>query len=407
MDWKEIQLLVESGAVESDILEFKREPPSNSKDRPGWDPPTGKLLDYARNSLLEETIAFANGGGGTLIIGISESDDIPHRATAIVSVAGSADLANRLNNQVRDCVEPPLHSARFEALRSPDDKQELVIATIGASPSAPHRLKASGASKEAYVRRNDRCETMTMREIQETTIARRSASARLEARAELARREWRTTLNARYSSMPNDAVIGIWIHCSPIIEDLELPEVDNIQQLFQSLPTPRYRFGAGHFEAGFPGLGWNFAHVLGGIRCTSEDPGAFLERTMYRTGIVEYRYSAKAYQARPILFPNWLIFLTANAVRELDLLRTASRAPSTEYAIRINIDCSTTELPLGLLGGMSYGETRLIRQLPLDLGPYSISASAGSREVVAVLLRDVTNAAGRPFRMEEFDLTQP
>ena len=125
-----------------------------------------QIGDRARNKVLEEAVAFANAHGGALLIGIKESDTKPPVAAEIKPLPRCAELAERLGLMFRECVEPQL--PWLEVFGVPiEGKNGVVVIRVGRSRLAPHRVKPTHVCP---VRRADRCDSMTMREIQDMTL---------------------------------------------------------------------------------------------------------------------------------------------------------------------------------------------------------------------------------------------
>ena len=128
--------------------------------------------------VLEEVTAFANAFGGTLLLGIRESDVRPSVAEAIEPLPKCAELSERLKLMFRDCVESPLPLFEIAGVPIQEDSGVVVI-RIGQSRVAPHRVKTT---LRCPIRRQDRCENMTMREIQDMTLNVSKGLERLERR---------------------------------------------------------------------------------------------------------------------------------------------------------------------------------------------------------------------------------
>src|SRR3954471_1277466 len=84
----DLDTLIAREARETSELEFKGELPFKSErgqpqtqDRWVWK--GDRVGDYARDQLLTELIAFANADGGTLVLGLQETDDEPRRANRL------------------------------------------------------------------------------------------------------------------------------------------------------------------------------------------------------------------------------------------------------------------------------------------------------------------------------------
>ena len=108
----DLQALIDSSVQEDERIEFKR---GLSAEKGQVDPwyNGGKLGKKAKTEILEESVAFANAFGGTLILGIEEkkSPNGPGVANKISSIPRCAELASSLELIFRDCVEPHIPGA--------------------------------------------------------------------------------------------------------------------------------------------------------------------------------------------------------------------------------------------------------------------------------------------------------
>ena len=161
-----VQTLVENEVPEGQYLECKEKPPAKGAAHLDWMDENGKLKDRARNKVLEESTAFANAYGGTLVLGIKESTTKPPKAVGITPIEDCAELAARLRLAFRDCVEPELPQLEIRPIPA-NGQKGVVLIRVGRSRRAPHRVIPTG---NCPIRRADRCEKMTMREIQDLTL---------------------------------------------------------------------------------------------------------------------------------------------------------------------------------------------------------------------------------------------
>lgn len=73
LDLDDIKRLITEQVPEDNGIEYKEELPANKVTDP-WIQGENKIGEKARNEILEEIVAFSNGHGGMLFLGISESD---------------------------------------------------------------------------------------------------------------------------------------------------------------------------------------------------------------------------------------------------------------------------------------------------------------------------------------------
>ena len=162
---EDIEELIASQVLEGERIEFKERLPVSKQGKDQWGK-GGDISDRARNTILEEVVAFANAYGGTLILGVAESKTKPSAAQKIVPIERCAELADRLALVFRNCVEPQLPSIEIASVLTNGDAGVVVLRTPN-SRMAPHRV---APTRKCTVRRGDRCEELTMREIQDMTI---------------------------------------------------------------------------------------------------------------------------------------------------------------------------------------------------------------------------------------------
>ena len=161
-----VQRQLDEALPEGEHLEFKEALSGKNNSPDGWMSGKDKIGDGARNKILEEVTAFANAYGGTLILGVKESSAKPPVGVRIFPVPRCSELAERFRLAFRDCVEPQL--PQLEITEVPvKGKDGVIVFRTGRSLSAPHRVKTT---LKCPIRRADRCEAMSMREIQELTL---------------------------------------------------------------------------------------------------------------------------------------------------------------------------------------------------------------------------------------------
>ena len=163
---EDISDLCARSAYESPVLEFKQELPGE-RGRPDPWITGGNFTYYARDRLLREIVAFANAQGGTLILGIEETEDNPPRAAATQPIPRISDLAMRLEEAARACIDPRLPALQARGIEMDNAGRGVVIFRVTPSPSGPHRVASDG---HAFIPRGASSVKMTMREIQDLTL---------------------------------------------------------------------------------------------------------------------------------------------------------------------------------------------------------------------------------------------
>jgi hypothetical protein len=167
LTFEDMNRVVSEQVQEGSQVEFKGALPAKGSAVDPWVLGKDQVGEFARNKLVEEVIAFANAYGGWLFLGVDETSTKPARASAVVPIRDCAELAERLGLMCRDCIEPKLPVLELAGVSVAADGAGTVVFHVPRSRMAPHRHTVT---KECYIRRADRTEKMTMREIQDLTL---------------------------------------------------------------------------------------------------------------------------------------------------------------------------------------------------------------------------------------------
>jgi hypothetical protein len=175
---------------------------------------SGKPLgEHGRDKLLEEVVAFGNGQGGRLFLGMDEEDDTT-LAKAICPLPRIADLATRFHDCLLSCVEPQLPQVAVCSIETDGQGGGILVIEVQSSRLAPHRVIGT---REIPIRRGDKCMSMTMPEVHEMVLrnARRfdEVRATLTSRIEELEPDFSAFLMSRIDTkiFGGDEDIGIWL----------------------------------------------------------------------------------------------------------------------------------------------------------------------------------------------------
>jgi hypothetical protein len=125
--------VIEAEKPEGVDIEYKRDPYGGS--------------DADKKEALKDITSFANTNGGHLIIGMDETGGIPN---AMVGVAESETLIQRLESLMRDGVEPRLVGVRTRPIPL-EHGGAVIVVRIPRSWNPPHRVR-TGNSNRFWVR---------------------------------------------------------------------------------------------------------------------------------------------------------------------------------------------------------------------------------------------------------------
>ena len=225
---EDIESLIDEEVPEGEKIEYKSGLPSESGTTDSWVSRKGTIGKYAKKRILEETVAFANAYGGALVLGIEESGTVPPVAKKISPVPRCTELAKRFEHVFRDQVEPGL--SRIEILPVPTDGDSgVIIFRVGRSRLGPHRVKDGLACP---IRRSDRCEKLTMREIQDMTLNMARGMERTEGRLSVGEQRFKKEFQGLETP---DNAWGLRFTAVPVIDEIRFDSVFENNSIVQEL----------------------------------------------------------------------------------------------------------------------------------------------------------------------------
>ena len=353
----DLNALINLRVQEDERIEFKRDlPAEKGQEDPWYD--DGKLGKKAKIAILEESVAFANAFGGTLILGIDEqeSENGPGAANKISPIPRCANLASSLELIFRDCVEPHIPGLEIIPIKTQDDAGVVVI-RVGRSRLAPHRVKPSLVCP---IRRSDRCEKMTMREIQDLVLNLARGTEKLDTllteRSERFKEEIPETLDSF------TGIIGIRATAAPLGEEVWFDYSHKALRDDLAWHSVLAHSGDDFCELGggeskIPASTNDWRPILRGARMGGFDHASNYTKKLYReihcNGLVELglvssrsrslfftTHTPHEYDVSPednggILPAEWLITIFANLLVWIDRLRNHAGAPVAEYALEL------------------------------------------------------------------------
>ena len=337
----DIESLIASNVPEGEQIEFKKSLSTKGYTADPWEDGKNKIGDRAKDALLKEAVGFANAYGGAVLLGIRESEAKPPVAAKIVPIQRCADLAERLKLVFRDRVEPQL--PRIDIFAVPTEGENgVVIIRVGRSRLAPHRVTRTLVCP---IRRADRCEEMSMREIQDMTLNVSRGLERLERQlsehSERFRQEFKRLQN------PGNAW-GIRLTAAPVGDEIRIDRVFRQGGISEEFNEPWHKVLQG--ENSFVGLEsmdmlpnyWQ--PRLRSARAERElNFPNNLRHNSYRElhwdGLIELGFvSCRGEKSNPFpLLPGLPIEMFANLAVWADCIRRKSLAPTAEYALEFEV----------------------------------------------------------------------
>ena len=357
--------------------------------------------------ILEEAVAFANAHGGALLLGIKESESKPPTAADISPVPRCAELAERLK-----LIFPrPRRTAAsvLDIIAVPTkDESGVVITRVGRSRNAPHRDKKTLVCP---IRRADRCEEMSMREIQDMTLNVSRGLERLDKR--LMERSEHFQQEFKRLKTPNDAY-GIRMTAASVDNEIWFDRVFHqrtikveLDRQWHTIVRPsneNRRDFVFDYPGELPPRYWR--PILRGARAELDNDYAltglpyYAYKELHCDGLLEFGFVTSNTQCFP---PNWPIVIFLNLAIWAEYVRNQADAPTAEYALEVEIcvrggniavrNPSATRPPSEILQS---GTTRFPR--------YSLGDSDEILELLRFFYRDFWNNLGQDYSYDENEL---
>lgn len=402
IDSNDIRRLVHEEVRESTEVEFKSSLPAKDGRQDPWMKGENKIGDRARNELLEEIIAFANAYGGHLIIGISETSDKPPRASDVIPLPQCIELADRLRLQCRDCLDPKIPQIEITGVPVKSNGAGVVICRVPKSLMAPHR---HSITKECYIRRADRSEKMSMREIQDLTLqlergitAIENSFSTREALFETKFQNWkRSVVQPHYVS---HRVLGMRATLVPMTP-VSIPLIHS-----NSAAKPSFHFFDGSidkdpqktlnikFPIPKPVCSW-MPRLRSSIREFGTDDFKVVQE-VYANGLIEQSvYVRYGYSETYYISPEWVVCLFANSLCSAEKFRQAAGATTIEYGLEIELAVPDKAVPIDPYGGSRSG--RSVSCFPIGrtkFPRYSVREPQQYQQLTNIFIQDFWNASG-------------
>lgn len=258
---EDIQALINSGVSEGPRLEFKRDLHGNK--------------DADRKEFAADVSAFANAGGGDLIIGISDEGDSEAGAQLCgIEIADADALVRRIIDFLRSAFQPQIIGIRVRWIPM-NEAQGVLLIRIPRSWQSPHRATACGGS-HFYVRTENGRHQMSVDELRHAFLRGDEVAQRMRK----FRQDRLALLEADEGPLPMEKQQShLVLHFLPYASFAEHFSVDFEQNQYNSINP----LGA---------TGCNTIYSLDGLvrysgpEYPSEPARAFT--TLFRSGVVEF-----------------------------------------------------------------------------------------------------------------------
>lgn len=403
----DIESLIDSQVPESEQIEFKESLPARKNSTAPWIEGNNTIGNQAKDKILEEVVAFANAYGGVCLLGIKESSTKPPVAAEISPIPRCAELAERLKLVFRDCVEPQLPQIEIIPIKT-DDENGVIIIRVGQSRLAPHRVTRTLVCP---IRQSDRCEKMTMRQIQDLTLNISRGLERLERR--LSERSERFHQEFERINEPEKA-FGIRATAMPVGDEIPFDRVFHHGRIIENLSEPwrsalQSKDGTRIYDAQ-NNRPTHWRPILRGARAeyfSEENHPQKVSEQIYREihcdGLIELGHvsgpTPLPERQDLFLFLNMPPILFVNLIAQVLRVRNQAGVPMAEYAVEVEINVR------GVPVTVTWSDS-LISLGKLDPGMitfprYSLGDSNEGNDLLNLFWRDFWNSFGQDIGPEE------
>ena len=305
----------------------------------------------------------------------------------------------------RDCIEPPLQTLEISGIPIGEKGEGVVAFYVPQSHAGPHRHVQT---RECYVRRADRSEKLTMREIQDLTLNLERGTAAIQKAFKKRRKTFEAKFQAVLTKANDDQEhFGVRVTAIPLsplrvgnVHKIEVvrPTPDEIAAELNGCPVklgvPDPRYGSHpEWKPILRGTSASFStNTLNGALCVK------IELT--QEGLVEYTL---VYLAEPlhVFFPAWFMCLVSNAFCSVERFRNYAKMPGVKYAVEAEVIPTKNPTGEGRIRIHAYNDTNVEKEHcalaklpndPIQFPQYSLGSSEGFQELAARIDRDFWNA---------------
>ncbi len=344
---------------------------------------------YARDEILAEVVAFANAQGGTVVVGIDQSEDPPPKANRLVPLPRIAQLAERFEDAARSTIDPPLQRIYIKAVETGSEGAGVLVIRTPASLSAPHRLSTT---RTCYVRRQASTVSMSMREIQDMTLNVARGVAGIDAAFEKRRDaygKWSRSLGA---------IAGFHITALPLAQLPDPGRLFGKSDIWPNDAPYLATIGNSRKEIRLPIA--NFG-ARPGLRCLVKE---YVSQTRlpYRweiaqSGLIDLCFAkCEDTQSDGLNFyHSQVVAGAAHVMKMISNFRTLVGVPEADYALELQITPLKTD-PLPRYIGMrnQYRDEEFDLSMNIDLPRTSVGLATEFDDVLTAINTDIFDALG-------------
>ena len=328
------------GWPESAIVEFKKDLPTKEGRPDSWYA-GGGIGGYAKQAIFKEVVALANSSGGHVILGVKETSEKPAAAESINPIPRCADLAERLDRAAQS-IDPPIMGLGVVGVPMSEEGSGVVIFRVPASISAPHR----SIDKDCYVRRGTSSVPVSMREIQEMTVASLRREDRINARFSRAASDFARWVEVIPSNVP--LVVGLRITAVASGSSFNLGRLFSKAGLLPQKQSYKLRVGNNPSEAHVYRMPHSERPIVRGTRWSDNSERTRID--LYSDGTVDIGIKIPPSEGLTILPIEWVLAYLVTALKAAHSLRSLAGLPDCECEIEIETRLTSAGGTINLVG---------------------------------------------------------
>ena len=397
---QDIRGLVTNQILEGEHVEFKEG--LSSSGNAGQATSQIRITNDDKAKILKEIVAFANGYGGRLFIGIEEDGGNPPVASTVKPLADCTNLAERLARICGDLIDPPMLRLGVAGIETGQDGSGVVVLDVPRSIRAPHM---SNSNHRSYRRRGSESVPMDMRDIQDMTL--RSASRFGEIEDEFGRRK--TEFDNKTQEFESNQSTGYCFRLSFVpLSELDIGQVHNNPAVVPETVKLSAHID-GTADTTFPVVPpWEYLQerqILRGTLLTDFELARYKgfspwELTLWSDGGFEmWSADDELRNDQLCLYPEWLLSWIANGLRNVERVRKYAGLPTLELGLEIELRVVGQPLLFPRFRRANYPFN-----VPwLDIGThnyprYAVGSVDTFNDVSSLIIKDWFNDAGYDWR---------
>jgi len=394
---EDIDKIIDIGLPENESIEFKKTLSTANGQPDNWIEGKSKVGKFAKQKLIKETIAFANTVGGYLLVGIDEkkSTEGVSKASKIVPIPRVMLLAEKFKMYLRDHIEPRLNNVQCLGIKTDDDENGVLLIFVEQSNNSPHRSKLDN---QCYIRRNDRSEKLTMREIRDLILLSNQSIERVEEDFFRRKEEFRQKFLSLdipvkyYRSLKEDR-IGFRCTLLPVNSNIT---VSNIYKKVDSInfnSSLKLNFESGDpkvDQINFPSVSLKRYPIIRGVIFWDDK----ITIELRENGLIEIHLIYDR-DTRDAFYLDWYLLIIFNGIQLANKLCNLASRNNVEYGIEAELLSTHSEINPGMFENMFWTDRKV--KSPISFPRYSYANDREMNDLLNLMTEDFYNMCEKTF----------